>query len=323
MALALSGTDVESLIDLSDIADAVEEAQIKQDQGLVERPDRPHYPVGTGIRDDGPLGTGLVMPAYIHGSDYFATKLASIHEENPQNGLPTLHAQLVLADARTGVPVSFMNANHITNARTGCIGGLAARELATSPIKLAIIGAGTQARWQARAVAALCDLTDVSIYSPSDSKYAAADDLSAAGIPTQATESVEAAVVDANVVITTTTSTTPVISAEALRGDTLVVGIGAFRQDMQELDSDIIEQADRVFADVPEEVIEIGDLTKTSLSEDQLIPFGEAFGESTNRVSEGETTVVESVGSAAFDVAAATRLYSLAETRGVGTEVDL
>lgn len=323
MVLVLSDKDVESLINLSDIADEVEDAQIKQDAGAVERPDRPHYPIGSGLRGDDSLGTGLAMPAYIHGADYFATKLVSIHEENPEKELPTLHSQLVLANAHTGMPVSVMNANNVTNARTGCIGGLAARELATKPVDLAVIGAGVQARWQTRAVDALCELKSVSVYSPSDSKYAAVDELSSAGIPASAVESAELAVQNSNVVITTTTSTDPVFSTEAVQDGTLIIGIGAFRPDMQELEPGIFNKADLVFADVPDEVMEIGDLTATSLSKDLLIPLSRAFKSETCRTSEDEIIVVESVGSAVFDAATAAHIYTLAHDQDVGTNIDM
>lgn len=326
MVLVLSDKNVESLINLSDIADEVEDAQIKQDAGAVERPDRPHYPIGTGLQDDDDddsLGTGLVMPAYIHGTDYFATKLVSVYEGNSEKGLPTLHAQLVLADAHTGKPVSIMDANNITNARTGCIGGLAARELAIKPVDLAIIGAGVQARWQTRAVDALCELASVSIYSPSDSKYAAADELSSVDIPASAAESAELAVQNANVVITTTTSTEPVFSTEAVQDGTLIIGIGAFRPDMQELEPDIFNEADLIFADVPDEVIEIGDFTATSLSKNKLIPLSRAFKNETCRTSESEIIVVESVGSAVFDAATAAHIYSQANNQDYGDIVDM
>lgn len=323
MVLVLSDKDVESLINLSDIADAVEDAQIKQDAGAVERPGRPHYPIGVGLRDDDALGTGLVMPAYIHGTDYFATKLVSVHEDNPDKGLPTIHAQLVLSNAHTGEPVSIMDANNVTNARTGCIGGLAARELATRSVNLAVIGAGVQARWQTRAVDALCELKSVSIYSPSDSKYAAVDELSSIGIPASAAESADLAVQNADVVITTTTSTSPVFSTEAVQEGTLVVGIGAFRPDMQELEPDVFDKADLVFADVPGEAIETGDLTATSLSKDQLLPLNRAFKGETCRSSESEIIVVESVGSAVYDVATATHIYTLAHDQDFGITVDI
>lgn len=324
MVTVLTDEDVESLIQLPDIADVVEEAQIKQDSGAVERPERPHYPIGEDLKGtDNSLGTGLVMPAYIQGTDHFATKLVTVYDENPEKGLPTLHSQLVLGDAHTGKPLAFMNASSITNARTGCIGGLAVRELANKPVKLAVIGAGAQARWQIRAVDALCEVGSISVYSPSDSKYELADQLSSNGIPTNATESVDSAVRNANTVITATTSPTPVFSAEALQPGTLIVGIGAFRADMQELEPAVFDKADRVFADVPEEAAEIGDLKEIDQSRNRIIPLGEVFNGNEGRSSSGEIIVVESVGSAAFDVATASRVYSRARERDLGDDVDL
>lgn len=323
MVTILTDEEVKSLIHLPDIADVVEQAQIKQDEGAVERPERPHYPIGKGLQGTNSLGTGLVMPAYIHGTDYFATKLVSVYQDNPEQGLPSLHSQLVLSDARTGAPASFMSANSITNARTGCIGGLAARELANQPIELAVIGAGVQARWQTHAVDALCELDRVSIYSPSDSKYTLADELSSTGITARAAESADSAVRSANVVITTTTSTTPVFSPEAIQDGTLIIGIGAFRSDMQELGPEVFDKADQVFADVPEEAAETGDLTNASVTTDELIPLGEVFKGNTGRSSPDEILVVESVGSAVFDVATATHIYDQAQMREAGDNIKL
>lgn len=323
MVTVLTGEDVESLLQLSDIADVVELAQIKQDSGTVERPERPHYPIGRGLEGDDSLGMGLVMPAYIHGTNYFATKLVSIHEGNSEKGLPTLHSQLILADAQTGKQVSFMDANSITNARTGCIGGLAVRELANKPVELAVIGAGVQARWQTLAVDALCELQKVSVYSPSDSKYALAEEFSSMGISARAVESADSAVRNANAVITTTTSNTPVFSAEAIQRGTLIVGIGAFRSDMQELESEVFDKAGQVFADVPEEAAEIGDLSEAAISKDKLIPLGEVYKGNEGRNSTDEIIVVESVGSAVFDVATASHVYNKARERGFGTDIEM
>lgn len=323
MVTVLTDEEVESLIQLSDIADVVEQAQIKQDADAVERPDRPHFPIGNKLEGTKPLGTGLVMPAYIHGTDFFATKLVSVYEENPEKGLPTLHSQLVLSDAHNGQPVAFMNANTIINIRTGCIGGLAVRELANKPVKLAVIGAGAQARWQTRAVDTLCELASVSIYSPSDSKYELADQLSSIGISTHAAESPDSAVRNANTVITATTSPTPVFSAEAIQRGTLIVGIGAFQADMQELAPAVFDKTNQVFADVPEEAAEIGDIRQSSLTKDQLVQLGEVFKGNEERISSDEIIVVESVGSAAFDVATASHVYKHAHKSNLGTNISL
>ncbi|WP_435365366.1 ornithine cyclodeaminase family protein [Haloarchaeobius sp. DYHT-AS-18] len=321
MVLVLSDEEVASLIDLPSLAPVVEDALVSQGRGEVERPDRPHYDIGTGLDGPEPLGMGLAMPAYIHGEPHFATKLVGVNEGNADRGLPTIHAQVVLADARTGQPVSFMNGGRITNARTGCIGGLAARDLAPSgPVRVGVLGAGTQARWQTRAIAALCDVDSVKIYSPSDSREDCAADLRDHDIPAEAVDSPEAAVQDATVVVTTTTSTKPVFPADALAPGTLVVAVGAYTGEMQELESAVFDRAARVFADVPEEVAEIGDLLATDLTEDDLIPLSAVFEGEAGRESDEEILVVESVGTAVLDAATAADVYESATEAGIGTE---
>ena len=305
MVLVLTDAEIDEVLALESLASEVEHALVEQAAGAVERPERPHYPVGAGLDSDEPLGTGLAMPAYVHGEDYFATKLASIHEGNTERGLPTLHAQIVLADARTG-----------------CIGGLAARELATDPVRVGVVGAGAQARWQTRAIAALCDVESVAIHSPSDSRRECAGDLNEEGIPASAVGSAADAVRDADVVVTATTSADPVFPADALGPGTLVVAIGAYESGMQELEPGVFDRAARVFADVPEEVATIGDLAATSLTAADLVPMAALF-DGTGRASAEEIVVVESVGSAVFDVAAATAIYEAAQEAGLGTDLAL
>ena len=322
MVLVLTDAEIDAVLALESLAGEVEYALVEQAAGAVERPERPHYPVGAGLDSDDPLGTGLVMPAYVHGEEYFATKLASIHEGNTERGLATLHAQIVLADARTGQAVAVLDGTRITNARTGCIGGLAARELATDPVRIGVVGAGAQARWQTRSIAALCDVESVAIHSPSDSKRECAGDLAGEGIPASAVGSAADAVRDADVVVMATTSADPVFPADALGPGTLVVAIGAYESGMQELEPGVFDRAARVFADVPEEVATIGDLAATSLTAADLVPMAALF-DGADRESAREIVVVESVGSAVFDVAAATAIYEAAREAGLGTDLAL
>ncbi|MFC3477172.1 ornithine cyclodeaminase family protein [Halobacterium litoreum] len=321
MVLVLSDADVREVVDLAELAPVVERALVKQGAGDVERPERPHYPVGEGIEGEDPLGTGLAMPAYVHGDDYFATKLVGVHDGNAERGLPTIHAQIVLADARTGQPVSFLDGSRITNARTGCVGGLAARDLAAGDsVTLGVLGSGAQARWQTRAIDALADLDSVRVYSPSDSREDCASDLRDHGIDATAVDSPEEAVSGANVVVTATTSTEPVFSVDALAEGALVVAVGAYTAEMQELEPAVFDRAARVFADVPEEVAAVGDLTATDLDEDDLLDFSTAFTGEEGRESDDEILVVKSVGSAVMDVAAATHVYEKATERELGSD---
>ena len=322
----LSDTDVAAVLDLDDLLPVVEEAFVKQDRGEVERPERPHFPVGTGLDPDAPdepIGTGLAMPAYVHGAEYYATKLVGVHPANVDRGLSTVNATIALLAARTGLPTAYLAGTRITNARTGCIGGLAARDLADPPVTLGIVGAGTQARWQARAIAAATRIDSIRVCSPSDSKVACAADLEdELNRPASPVDSPEGAVAGADVVVTATTASEPVFPGRALDPGTLVVAVGAYNSETRELDAETVERAAAVVADVPEEVIEIGDLRETDLGVADLVPLAAVF-EREWLPDEDDIVVVDSVGSAVLDAAASEHLYDAAVEAGLGTTVAL
>lgn len=319
----LTDDDVTGLLSLPALLDVVEDALRRQGEGAVERPPRPHFPVGTDRDGADPQGTGLVMPAYLHGADTYATKLASVHEGNPDQGLPTVHAQVVVSDARTGEPLALLDGRTVTNARTGCVGGLAARHLAAGdgPHTLGVLGGGAQARWQTRAIDAAVDLGPVRVYSP-NSRASCAADLRERGVDATAVDSPRQAVDGADIVVTATTSRDPVFPGDALAPGTLVVAIGAYTAEMRELDAETFARADQVFADVPDEVRDIGDIAGNGVDPDRLIPFSDALSGATGREAD-DVVVVESVGSAVMDAAAAAHLLSRAESRGVGRNVPL
>lgn len=321
MVRVLSDSDVAALLDLDSLLGVIEEAFLAQGRGEVERPERPHFPVGSGIGSEEPLGTGLTMPAYIHGEECYATKLASVHPENPAHDLPTVNAQIAVTDARTGVPRAYMDGTRVTGARTGCIGGLAARELAEGPLTVGVIGAGTQARWGTRAIAAGSALDAVRIYSPSDSREDCATDLADRGIPVKAVASPVEAVFGADVVLTATPSEEPVFPGSALEPDALVVAVGAYSESMRELDGETIERAEAVLADVPEEAIHTGDLCDSGLATADLVSLSDAFEGDFSRPD--GIVVLCSVGSAVLDAATASYLVERAQEAGRGTTVSL
>ncbi|MDG5777918.1 ornithine cyclodeaminase family protein [Haloarculaceae archaeon H-GB2-1] len=326
MVRILSQSDVEDVLSLEELLPVVENAFVKQGRGEVERPTRPHFGIGIGVDGwDGPnpQGTSLTMPAYVHGDDTYATKLASVNEGNADRDLPTVMAQVVLTDALDGQPLAFMHGNRITNARTGCIGGLAARDLANAPVDLGVIGAGTQARWQTRAIDAATDLERVRVYSHSDSRFACTEDLGERlDADVEAVDSPESAVDGANVVATTTTATEPVFPGSALEPGALVVAIGAFESHMRELDAETIARADQLYGDVPEEAAETGDILNTDIEAEDLTPLSDVFEGRAGRRDEDEIIVLESVGNAVLDAASARLVYETADANDVGTVVE-
>ncbi|WP_299234575.1 ornithine cyclodeaminase family protein [Natronomonas sp.] len=323
MVLVLSDAEIESVLDLSSLVDTVGSALKKQASGAVERPERPHFRVGTDANGAGAKGTAIAMPAYVHGEAYYVTKLVGVHDGNPERGLPTVHAQIALTDAETGVPEAFMGGTTVTNARTGCLGALAVRRFAPEAATLGIVGAGAQARWQARAIATVTSLSSVRIYSPSDSKRECAAELADEGLPTRAVETPRAAIEGADVVVTATTATEPVFPPDALDSSALVVAVGAFTEDTQELDPAVFEAASAVFADVPSEAAGIGDAIAAGVDAEDFVSLGAALADGRTDAPPAGPIVVESVGSAVMDAAAGAAVYRRAREAGAGSETPL
>jgi alanine dehydrogenase len=317
----LSDADVAAVLDLDALLPVVEEAFAAQGRGAVERPERPHYRVGTG-REGGPHGTALAMPAYVHGTAHYATKLASVHPDNPARDLPTVQAQVALHEAETGRPVALLAGTRITNARTACVGGLAARELGGSDVAVGLLGAGAQARWQVRAIDATAGVGSVRVYSPT-TREACAAALREEGFEARAVGAPREAVAGADVVVTATTASEPVFPPDALAPGALVVAVGAYTADTQELAPGVFERAARQFADVPEEVAETGDALAAGLDGSDFVALSEVLAGRAGREGPGEVLVVESVGSAVLDAAAAAHLLERAREAGRGTTVSL
>ncbi|SNR51216.1 ornithine cyclodeaminase family protein [Halorubrum vacuolatum] len=335
----LSDDDVAAVLDLEALLDVVADGLRAQGRGDVERPPRPHFPVGidldddfeeTGGRNDGSapdgndraLGTGLVMSAYVHGASTYATKIVGVHEGNSARGLPTVNASITLTAADTGRPLATMDGTRITNARTGCIGGLAARHLAVDgPVRVGVIGAGQQARWQTRAIAAAVPVESVRIYAPSESRERCAADLRARDIRAQTVPSAADAVRDADVIVTATTATEPVFDGQDLQPGALVVAVGAYTATTRELDDRTVERAAAIYADVPEEVAATGDFPTHDPAD--LLPFASVLAGDRGRERETDVIVVASVGTAVMDAVAAEDVYERAVRENVGTDVPL
>jgi len=164
----------------------------------------------------------------------------------------------------------------------------------------------------------------VRVHSHSASREACAADLREEGVPARAVDSPRAAVEGADTVVTATTATEPVFRPDPLAPDALVVAVGAYTGETQELDPAVLERATDVVADVPGAVAETGDLLATDLDAGDLLSFGAVLGDGTAaEVAGADGVVVESVGSAVLDAAAGAFVYDRAVEAGVGTDVSL
>jgi alanine dehydrogenase len=235
-----------------------------------------------------------------------------------------------LFDAESGEPLALLDGASMNPFKTGAAGAVGTDALAREDARtLALIGAGSQARGQLRAVAAVRDLDSVWVYSPTkESREAFAGEMNERIDPSvAAVASSAAAVEEADVVITATTASEPVFDGDLLAEGTHVTAMGQYHPDKRELDATAIERAKYV-PDLRERVEQdagsfIAAVEEGVVSEDHVhAELGEVVaGGAPGRETDEEITVFDSGGTGIETVAAAHMLYEKAKSEDLGSEI--
>src|SRR5919204_6363166 len=145
--LLLSRSEVEELLDLDTLIDALAEAMADLSA------DRASVPHRVGARVDDRDGLLAAMPGYTPSAGALASKLVTLFPRNAGTALPTHQAVIAVFDPDDGRPAALLDGTAITATRTGAGSALATRLLARDDAAtIAILGTGVQARSHARAV---------------------------------------------------------------------------------------------------------------------------------------------------------------------------
>jgi len=279
-------------------------------------------------------GVTLIMPALLPETGDFALKVVSVFGKNRLRGLPTLHALVIALDPATGVPVGLLEGASLTALRTGAASGAATDLLARPEArKLAIFGSGVQARTQCEAVCAVRQIEAAWVFSPSrDHAQSFAKEMGRepwAPPSIHVAESIAAAVREADIICTATTSSIPVFDGYLVRPGTHINAVGGYTSAMQEVDGTTVARA-RVVVDSREAALaEAGDLIvpirEGLISADHIhAELGELVnGTRVGRTDSEQITLFKSVGVAVQDAIAAGRALARAEQLGLGQIIEL
>jgi ornithine cyclodeaminase/alanine dehydrogenase-like protein (mu-crystallin family) len=321
----LSRHDVRAAIDVAGAREAMRVAFSGLSAGTASVPAR------TQLESD--AGVTLFMPAYLAADDGAAgalgAKVVSVFEQNRGLGLPAITGLVVLLDPGTGLPMAILDGTHLTSLRTAAGSALATELLARPQASvLTLFGAGVQGRAHVPAIRDVRPIEELRIVDPSRE---AAERLAAevTGIPARVMTDREAAVRDADLVVTATTSVSPVFPGEALPAGAHICAVGSFKPTMQELDVTTVRRA-RVIVDSREGALsEAGDLIVPirdgRLPESHIdAELGEIINGEAPRGRLGhDLTLFKSVGNAAQDVAIASRILDASIQRGLGTVIEV
>ncbi|MDY7075938.1 MAG: hypothetical protein SXV54_03340 [Chloroflexota bacterium] len=329
MLLVLSRDDVRQSLPMSQAIEAVKVAFAQLSTGQAD------VPVRVALEATRHNGVTLFMPAYLStpdANDQMAVKIVSVFNDNPAQGLPLIHALVVVVDATTGKPVAVMDGTCLTALRTGAASGAATDLLARQDAHTAaIFGAGVQGRTQLDAVCAVRHIREAWVYDvvPEQVDAFAAEMGQRLSLPVKVAATSSEAASQADVICTATTSTSPVFDDAAIRPGTHINAVGAYTPQMQEIPTETVLRAKVVIDHREASMAEAGDLLiplrqGRMTGEHIYAELGEiAAGLKPGRVSSDEITLFKSVGVAVQDVAAAGAVLEAAQRMELGTEVAL
>jgi ornithine cyclodeaminase/alanine dehydrogenase-like protein (mu-crystallin family) len=324
--LILSETDVEQLLPMSECISVMEEALIALARGEA------HQPLRTIFRPPEINGVLAMMPSFREGqSPLFGLKAICVFPGNAAIGKDAHQGGVLLFDGEDGELLALVNASAITAIRTAAVSALATRVLAREgAAELAIIGAGVQARAHLSAIACVRDIRRVRIAARrlENAQKLANDMQPRFPAPIEAVETVEAAVRDADVIVTATTAREPVIRREWISAGTHINAVGTFSFNAREIDTATMVDAS-LFVDRRESALnEAGDYL-IALKEGAIGPghiraeLGDVLiGAHSGRTSPNDITIFKSLGIGIEDLAAAAHVYQKAYDQHCGTQTE-
>ena len=262
--------------------------------------------------------TLLYMPCF--AGDYFGTKLLTLFPGNRAKGYPYIHGLYILHRRDNGAIIAQMDGSFLTALRTGAAGGIGMRHFSRPDTKsIGIVGCGTQGFYQAVYACTLRPIEDIYLFDAFASDLtgwaARLGERVGSKVRIHICKTIEGLLEGSEIVVTTTTSMTPVLPDEpSLLGGKLFVAIGSYKPHMRELPPTLWQVTDHVITELPYACEESGDLSQPIeeglLDEHSVRYTGQViFGSDKPVPRAGRSVLYKSVGMGLFDLMTAKLIY--------------
>ncbi len=293
-------------------------------------------PLRTNLDIAGKGGQSLYMPGYAQEANALGIKIVSVYPNNVKRGLTAVPSTMVLLDEETGMMNSIMDGTYLTQIRTGAVSGAATDILARKDSSVfALIGTGGQAESQLDAVLSVRDIQEVRIHSKNvEHAKKFADRMKEKlkfkpSIKIAAVLSSKEAIDGADIITTVTTSMQPTFDGKLVKKGAHINGVGSYTPVMQELDEWTLFNADKVYVDTRDGVLnESGDfiipMKEGKFTRDIVTgELGEVIlGKVPSREKYDEVTLFKTVGSSVLDIVTSRRIYEKAMACGIGQVIE-
>lgn len=314
--IIISEEQVKQLLSIQQAIEVIEQAFKDCATGLITIGSRGTLEVNNDMGD-----ACLFLPALHMSKKYFSMKYAASFPSCAAMGLPTVQSVIWLFSAETGEVVAMIQANALTAIKTGAASAVATRHLANADARiLTVIGAGEQAKTQLTGISHVRDLKEVRLVDLELAKCTVlknwAEKKLNANIRIVISISADEATKDADIIVTCTTSSRPVLHGNCVKPGAHVNAIGSFTPTMQEIDEQTVLRSNKIVTDAVQEAWRCaGDLIvplkKRLISNTAaIVELGDIITKKTKgRISASEITLYESVGFAPLDLAVAIETY--------------
>ena len=270
-----------------------------------------------------------VKTAYVPGIDGFAIKISPGFFDNPALGLPSVNGMMVLLSARTGlVEALLLDNGYLTDVRTAAAGAVAAKHLARPDAAVAaIFGAGMQAGLQLEALKLVRPIAEARIWARDAAKAVAlAGSLKERlGIAVRAESDPAVAARGADMVVTTTPASRPILLPGFITPGQHVTAMGSDAEHKNEVAPAVLAMADLYVADSAAQTRRLGELHHAIAAgvvsaEAPVTELGQVIaGLKGGRRSAADVTIADLTGTGVQDTAIATLARDRAKAANAGT----
>ena len=270
------------------------------------------------------IDDACIKAGYITQQEHFVIKIATGgFASNLRLGLPTADGLMVVFSQKTGQCEGILlDEGWLTDMRTAAAGAVAARLLAPTGVQhIGMIGTGIQARFQLQLLKLVHTCRSVLLWGRNKERtLAAKHDIEQLGFTVELAPSIQYLCHHSRFIVTTTSSTSPLLKNEWVQPGTHITAVGADGIGKQELDPLILQRASAVVCDEIQQCVSFGETSHAVqaglLKKEDVLGLGELVVRERNnnkwkRQNLTDITVFDSTGVAVQDVSIASLTLSL------------